>query len=714
MTLSPSFNKNPALDSWLRFHADGEITVYTGKVEMGQKLTTAFAVIAAEELDVDIGRITINTAETDATPDEGYTAGSNSMEESGTAIRQASALARRLLLDAASSWLDEPVDNLSVSDGVISGRSNEKRVSYGELMDGKRFEHNVSEDVITKSPDDYRLIGKPVAAEGLETLVCGLPYFIQDMELPDMVHARVVRPPNHQARLIDVDEAPVRAMTGVIEVILDGSFLAVAALREEQAVAAAARLKVLANWDESARLDTSVDIFEQLKSNDRRSLPVVEGIPQDGPVPEARPPASAARTLSATYLRPYHMHASIGPSAAMARSDDEGLEVWTHAQGVYPLRRALAGALDLAEDFIHVTHVPGSGCYGHNGADDVTLDAVLVARAVTGRPVLLKWERDDEHAWEPYGTAMRIEMQASVDEDGQVIHWCHDTFSDTHTARPGDQGEHSRLLAAWHRATPQTPPPKQPSKVHHMGIHRNSEPLYDFGETRIVKHLVDDLPLRVSTMRALGAYANIFALESFIDELAAAEGSDALNFRLAHLSDPRARDVLEAAAAAANWQGGPVTPGRGQGLAFARYKNQKCYAAVAMDVAVDDAGNIKLERATIAADAGQIVDRQGLGNQLEGGLIQSASWTLKEQVTWDSGGITSRDWESYPIIKFDEVPEIETVLIDRPDQPFLGAGEATQGPTAAAIANAVYNAVGIRLRQIPFTPENVRKAAMSG
>jgi len=714
MTLSPSFNDNPGLDQWLQFHADGEVTVYTGKVEMGQKLATAFAVIAAEELDVDIGRITICTAETDATPDEGYTAGSNSMEHSGTAIRQASAFARQILLEAASARLDEPVDNLTVSNGLISGRSNEKRVSYGDLMEGKRFEQDVSEDVVTKDPNNYRLIGKPVAAKGLEALVCGLPYFIQDMELPDMVHARVVRPPNHQARLTHVDEAVVSAMTGVVAVVRDGSFLAVAAEREEQAVAAAARLRALAKWDEGARLDTSVDIFEQLKSNDRHSLPVVEGIPQDGPVPEARPPASASKTLSATYLRPYHMHASIGPSAACARSDDDGLDVWTHAQGVYPLRRALAGALDLAEEFIHVTHVPGSGCYGHNGADDVTLDAVLVARAIKGRPVLLKWVRDDEHAWEPYGSAMRIEMQASLDEQGQVIHWCHDTFSDTHTARPGDQGEHSRLLAAWHRASPKTPPPKQPNMVHHMGIHRNSEPLYDFGETRTVKHLVADLPLRVSTMRALGAYANIFALESFIDELAAAEGSDALDFRLAHLTDPRARDVLEAAAAAANWRGGSTKSGVGRGLAFARYKNQKCYAAVVMDVAVDDAGNISLKKATIAADAGQIVDRQGLRNQLEGGLIQSASWTLKEQVAWDSGGITSRDWESYPIIKFIDVPEIETILIDRPDQPFLGAGEATQGPTAAAIGNAVFNAVSIRLRQIPFTPDNVRKAAMSG
>jgi CO/xanthine dehydrogenase Mo-binding subunit len=712
MTLSPSLLSNPQLDSWLQIHTDGRITVFTGKVELGQKLKTAFAVIAAEELDVDIGRITVRTAKTGATPDEQYTVGSNSIEDSGMAIRVAAAQARQVLLEMASVYLGESIDNLIVNDGEIGGRSNERRVTYGELMGDKRFDRKVSEDTATKDPSRYRLIGKPVPAEGLETLVCGLPQFVHDLELPEMIHARVVRPPNYAARLLKVDDKTVRSMKGVIDVIRDGDFLAVATEREEQAVWAAAKLKTLAEWDERASPNSSIDIFEQLKTNPCQSLAVVDGVPQEAPAPECTPPASAATTLSATYLRPYHMHSSIGPSAAMARYDEDALRVWTHSQGVYPLRSALAGALDLAEDFIEVTHVPGSGCYGHNGADDVALDAALVARALEGRPVLLKWERDDEHAWEPYGSAMRVEMRASLDDNGRVIQWSHDSYSDTHNTRPGDHGEHSRLLAAWHLGNPRKAPKPRPNMAFHGGIHRNADPIYEFPDTRIVKHMVEDLPLRVSALRSLGSYANIFAIESFMDELAEGHGSDPLAFRLAHLKDQRARAVLDAGAAAANWRSAPRMYGQGQGLAFSRYKNQKCYAAVIIDLRVDDYGRIQLDRAIIAADAGQIVDPEGLRSQLEGGFIQSASWTLKEQVSFDGGGITSRDWESYPILTFMDVPEIETVLIDRPDQPFLGSGEATQGPTAAAIGNAVFDAIGIRLRRIPFTPENVQKAAM--
>ena len=711
MILSPSLIGTPQLDSWLQFHVDGRVTVFTGKAELGQKLTTAFAVIAAEELDIDLRRITVCTAETGVTPNEGYTAGSNSVEDSGTAIRVAAAEARRILLDMASKYLGEPAGNLIVNDGEIGGRSNQQRISYGELMGGKRFDREISPDTAVKDPDRYRLIGNPVPAEGFEILVCGLPHFIHDLELPEMIHARVVRPPNYTARLSKLDDTSVRSMRGVIDVIRSGDFLAVAAEREEQAVRAAAKLRTLAKWDDGAGLNSSIDIFEQLKTNRRQCLPVVDGIPRLAPAPEcALPPA--ARTLSATYLRPYHMHASIGPSAAMARYDENGLGVWTHSQGVYPLRSALAGVLDLAEDFIRITHVPGSGCYGHNGADDVALDAALVARALLGRAVLLKWERDDEHAWEPYGSAMRVEMQASLDDDGQIIHWCHDTYSDTHVARPGNQVEHSRLLAAWHLAKPHKVPRPQPNMAFHGGIHRNADPIYEFPDTRIVKHMVEGLPLRVSALRSLGGYANIFALESFMDELAEELGRDPLAFRLAHLRNPRARAVLNAAATAANWRQAPRKEGHGQGLAFARYKNQKCLAAVIIDLSVEDDGHIKLLKAVISADAGQIVDPGGLRSQLEGGLIQSASWTLKEQVSFDGGGITSRDWESYPILTFMDVPEIETVLIDRPDEPFLGSGEATQGPTAAAIGNAVFDAIGIRLRRIPFTPENVQKAAM--
>ena len=476
MTLSPSFAKNPDLDSWLQIHADGQVTVFTGKVELGQRLKTAFAVIAAEELDVDPGRITVRTAETGASPNEGHTAGSNSMEESGTAIRQSAAQARRVLFELASEKLDEPVEKLSVTDGEIGGEKTNQHVSYWELMGDKRFDTKVSADTAPKNPDEYRLIGHSGPGEGFEALVSGSMGFIHDMELPDMAHARVVRPPNYNARLLELDEKPVRAMPGVLEVIRDGHFLAVVCEREEQAVWAAAKISELAVWDHSKEINAG-DVFKQLKDNPRQSLPVVEGVAQEAAVPPPAPPASAATTLSATYQRPYIMHGSIGPSAAMARYDDHGLSVWTHSQGVYPLRLALTEVLDLPEDTIHVVHIPGAGCYGHNGADDVALDAVLAARAVPGRPVLLKWERDDEHAWEPYGPAMQMELQASLDDSGRVIYWSHDTYSDTHIARPSAHGDHSRLLAAWHLGSPRTAPQPKPSMGFHTGIHRNADPI---------------------------------------------------------------------------------------------------------------------------------------------------------------------------------------------------------------------------------------------
>ncbi|HIA33341.1 MAG TPA: xanthine dehydrogenase family protein molybdopterin-binding subunit, partial [Candidatus Lambdaproteobacteria bacterium] len=647
MTLSSSFGNNPDLDSWLQFHRDGRITVSTGKVELGQKLTTALTVIVAEELDVDPGRITVLTADTDNSPNEGYTAGSNSLESSGIALRQASAKARRALMEKASEHLEEPVENLSVTDGEIGGATTNKNVTYWDLIGDKHFKITVTDDVLPKSPDQYHLIGNPVPAVGLEALVTGTMTYVHDMEFTDMAHARVIRPPNYHAQIQDLNDTEVRAMPGVIEVILDGSFLSVVCEREEQAIWAASKLARITVWDESKELN-SKDIFVQLKNNPRQSLPVVEGVAKESPVQPFRPPENSSKTLSATYQRPYHMHGSIGPSAAIALYDAQVLKVWTHSQGIFPLRLALADVLGLAEDKIHLVHVPGAGCYGHNGADDVALDAALAARAVPGRPIMLKWERADEHAWEPFGSAMQIELQASLDDTGRVIYWNHETFSDTHMSRPSAHRENSRLLAAWHLQSPRPAPPVKPTPGFHTGIHRNADPIYDFADRRVVKHLVHDLPLRVSALRSLGAYANVFAIESFMDELAHFRDMDPLEFRLAHLSDNRARAVLEAATSKANSGFSSADDGHGRGLAVARYKNSKCYVAVVIDLIVDDYGAIQLLRAVIAADAGQIVDPDGLRNQLEGGLIQSASWTLKEQVKFDDKGIVSRDWESYP------------------------------------------------------------------
>jgi CO/xanthine dehydrogenase Mo-binding subunit len=409
------------------------------------------------------------------------------------------------------------------------------------------------------------------------------------------------------------------------------------------------------------------------------------------------------------------MHGSIGPSAAMALFEDGRMSVWTHSQGIYILRTSMAEALGMDEDNLRLIHTPGAGCYGHNGADDAAMEAALIARANPDKPILLKWSRDDEHAWEPYGTCMTMDLTASVDKNGAVLHWNHESYGDTYSMRPragANQVGPRRLIATHLLSDPLEPLIMGPTMGRHVGIHRNQDPLYAFPNTRIVKHLVRGLPLRTSALRALGAYGNVFAIESFMDELAEEAGIDPVNFRLRHLEDDRGKAVLKKVANRMKAWTSESDAAIGQGIAFAQYKNNSAYAAVGIEVEVNDAAEIRLVRAVIAADAGQIVDPDGLIAQFEGGLIQAASWTLHEAVQFDSGGITSRDWDSYPILRFDNVPKVETILIDRPDGKFLGAGEATAGPTAAAIANAVKQATGLRLRRLPFTPDALRVAAL--
>jgi CO/xanthine dehydrogenase Mo-binding subunit len=410
---------------------------------------------------------------------------------------------------------------------------------------------------------------------------------------------------------------------------------------------------------------------------------VIDGTAVEAPVPPVAPPPGAVHTLRASYTRPFQMHGSIGPSAALARELDGQLTVWSSTQGVSGLRLALAQALGIDAEHVRVIHAFGPGCYGHNGADDVALDAALLARALPGRPVHVQWTRADEHAWEPYGPAMVVDLQASLDASGLVIDWNHDARSFTHISRAIPYSPRtSGLIAAWHRAAPLARPTPRPMLAYHGGVHRNADPLYAFTQRRVVKHFLTGAPFRTSSLRALGAYANVFALESFIDELAAAAGLDPLEFRLRQLADPRAREVLVAAAERLGWRSRPrpARSGHGRGLGFARYKNQKTWCAVAVELSVDDASAaIRLERAVIAADAGQIVDPDGIVNQLEGGLVQAASWTLREEVKFDRTRVTTTDWQSYPILRFGELPELETVLLDRPGQPWLGAGEACAG-----------------------------------
>ncbi|MDE0059837.1 MAG: molybdopterin-dependent oxidoreductase [Defluviicoccus sp.] len=717
MAPNPSLVNNPSLDDWLAIGPGETVAVRSGKVDIGQRISTAVAMLMADELGVDPARVETVRTETGLSPDEGITSGSYSMTQTGEAVRRAAATARRHLLERAARLLDVDPATLEVDDGTIHSRATNRQTSYWELAEGEKFGIDVDPDAPLRPREALSHVGTAAVARDLEDIVRGRPHFLQDMSRPGMLHARVVRPPHYHARYLKIDPATLDRLAGEgVRVVRDGSFLAVAAEDEFQAAKAAERLAAAVVWDEGEGLATG-DIYESLRSNERVSLPVVDGAPVRAPVPPpGDPPPAAALTYEARYERPYQMHASLGPSAALAELAEGRLTIVSHSQGIYFLRAALAEAFDMEPGAIHIVHAPGAGCYGHNGADDAALDAAIVARALPGTPVLLKWTREEEHAWEPYGTCMSMDLRASLDADGRIVAWSHESFGDTFMMRPRsgpDKIGAARLLSSRFLDPPLDPPVMGPAMGPHIGIHRNLDPLYDLPGKRLVKHLVRGMPLRVSALRSLGAYANVFAIESFMDELAAEAGIDPVELRLSHLSDPRARAVIEAAAERLHPTGTDCPEGCGRGIAFARYKNIAAYAAVVIEVSVTDAAEIRLERCAIAADAGEIVDRAGLAAQLEGGVVQAASWTLHEAVAFDRDGILSRDWETYPILGFDNVPEFETVLVDPGREPFLGAGEATAGPTAAAIANAVHAATGLRLRRVPFTPDAVRAAALA-
>jgi nicotinate dehydrogenase subunit B len=711
--LAGSLMHTPDLDSWVRINTDETVTIFTGKAELGQDIKTSVAMIGAEELDLSLDRIRVITADTAQSPNEGVTASSLSLETSGNAIRNAAAEARQILLEAAGEKLDTPIERLTMRDGTITDPATGHQVTYWELFGGKKFATKVMGIGYLKSPEKYQIVGQSIYRFDLLNKVTGRASFVQDLELPEMVHGRVVRPPHYGAKLVSVDEGAVGQMTGVIKVVRDGSFLAVIAEREEQAVQATEALRKTAVWKTENTLPNQETLFDHMLNQPDQAFLVVDGTPGDTPIPPIEIPAEAVHTLQATYFRPYHMHAALGPSAAVAQLIDGKLTVWSHTQGVFPLRSALAQVLKMEKGDIHVIHRDGPGCYGHNGADDAALDAALLARALPGRPVSLKWMRRDENTWEPYGAATIVQMQASLNQSSEVINWNHDVRGYSHMGRSRPSKESSGLLAAWHLAEPFKTPQPFPVLAYHVGIHRNADPIYTFAHRRIVKHFLPDSPLRVSSLRGLGSYANIFAIESFMDELAFAAGVDPLEFRLRNLSDERARAVLIAAAEKAGWISGRKGGGKdlGYGIALSRYKNRQCYAAVCVSLRVNKtSARIGLVRAVLAVDAGQIVNPEAVSSQIEGAFLQSASWTLKEQVAFDQQGVISVDWHSYPIIRFPEAPKIETVLLNRPGLPYLGVGEGAMGPAPAAIANAVFQTVGIRLRQIPFTPERIKEA----
>lgn len=701
-----SFAKNGRLEGWIRVAPDNTVTVFTGKAELGQGILTALAQIAAEEMDVDIAAINMISADTTRGPDEGYTYGSQSIEQSGSAIRAAGAQARAALLAAAAARLNVDGNEISVSAGIVRARDG-RHVSYGELAANtpSLLQGPVTAVARPKPARDHKFVGSSVPRIDLPMKIMAQPSYVQDMRLPSMVFGRVVRPPRAGAKLLSFDETAARQRPGVVAVVRDGSFLAVAAEREEQAIAAMQAIKDSARWrDTGPRLPDSADLPQALKGLAREDI-VVDERGRGGTPPQV------ARWVEANYSRPYLSQAAIGPSCAVAQFVDGHMTVWSHTQGTFPLRGDLAQVLGLPVGKVDVIHTPGSGCYGHNGADDAALDAALLARALGGRPVKLQWMRDDEFVWAPASPAMAMHVRAGLSDEGKIVDWTYELWSNSHAMRPGQPGG-VNLLASWYLETPfhMTPPPKIPQPSGNGD--RNAVPVYDIPRRSIVNHLLTEMPLRTSSLRTLGAHGNIFAIECFMDELASTAGKDPVEFRLMHLEDSRGRAVIEAVAKRAKWRPNPQSDGRtGRGFAYTRYKNISTYAAVVVDIELDRAtGTIRLLQATAAVDVGQVINPDGVINQSEGGIVQGLSWALREQLAFDREAVTSRDWSGYPILTFDEIPPIDVVLIDRPGELSIGAGEGTVGPASAALANAVAQVVGKPVRDLPFTRERILKA----
>jgi nicotinate dehydrogenase subunit B len=689
---------NPVLARWLDFSRNGEVTIRIGKVEYGQGIWTALAQIAAEELQVALARVQMAPVSTSTSPNEGITAGSLSVQDSGSALRQACAQARDLLLDAAATTLEIPHTALTVADGQIQTADGPTGVSYWTVAQPGMLDRPADAPVPSRPPDEWSVAGHSAPRLDIPDKVTGRPRFLHDLVLPGMAYGGVVRPPARTANLTEVADLDLDS-----EVILvrDGSFLGVVAPTDRAALRAAGQVARAARWRTSPSLPDAGDLRGFLLSAPSQHETVV-----DHPGGDAAGPA--ARTLTAEFTRPFLAHASVAPSCAIARWDGESVTVWAHSQGIFLLRDAIAAGLELDAGQVTVQYVEGAGVYGQNGADDVAMDAVLLARAVPGRAVRVQWTREDEMCWPPMGSAMLVRVSADLDAGGRIVTWRQDVWSNGFMGRPTLGGD-PRLLALTHRAGGRPMPPAPDLQAANwMGASRNSVPGYDIPGLHVTRHRLLDMPIRTSSLRSLGAHLNVFAIESFMDEVAAAAGADPVAFRLAHLTDPRARQVLTEAAHMAGWDTRRRGDGTGYGVGVARYSGVAGYCAAVAEVEADT--DVRARRLWLAVDVGRVINPDGVINQVEGGAVHSASWTLREQVRFDRDQITSTSWDSYPILRFTDTPEVMVHVMDAPGEAEVGAGEVSLGPVAGAIGNAVADAVGVRVRDLPLTREQVTRA----
>lgn len=683
----------PQVRRWVELGPHGEVLFHPGKVELGQGLRTAFTQIVASQLGVPLDRVQASTTTTERSPDQGQTSGTFSIEHGGTALAMAARALRRVLLRGASEKLGVSVEEVEIDAEGAVARTNGRRLSFTELAALGPTDDQI---LPTDRPEwTARPLGAPVRRDDLRRKLTGAPAYVHDLALPGMLHARAVLPPVYDGAPVNFDAGSVRAMPGVVEVVQDGRLIIVVAEREEQAIRAQERLALRMEWRHGT------GIAERDTERLLRSLPAEEYVRRrDDDVEEL---LGSFRAHTASYVKPYQAHGPMSPSAAVAVAEGDSLHIWTHSQGVYPLRREVASFLGVAEDRLTVEHADGPGCYGLNCADDAALLAAIAARSVPGRPVRLHLSIQEEFGWDPYGPGMVGDLRASLDADGSIKAWKYHMISDSHSTRANGAGD--RLLAAWLGSKNLDRPwvgLGEPSA-------RNALPLYDIPSTDVAAQGVRG-PLRTGPLRSLGAFFNVFATESFMDELAELAGKDPVEFRLRHLHDERATKVLELAAERAGWENHVGPSGRGLGVALARYKDTKAYAAVVAEVDVDpDRGALRVPRVVVVCDPGTIVNADGLRNQLEGGVVQGLSRTLCEELHLAEDGVRERDWTTYRSLGFADVPRIDVTLVERPGSPPLGVGEVTTPQVPAAVANALDDAIGVRMRQLPLTPENLER-----
>lgn len=693
------------LDSWLTIDRDGKITVFVGKVDLGTGTKTALSQIAAEELSVPFERISMIMGDTATTPDQWLTGAAITLQQGGGELRVAAANARMALLNRAAEKLQVPVTELSVKDGVITASSKPgQALAYGDII-GDGFKLKVDPKAPVKSPKEYTIVGKSIQRVDIPDKVSGEHPFVHDFRLPGMLHARVIRPLQAGATLVSFDDTDAKKLKGFVQTVRKDNFLAVVCKDEWCAVKAAKAVK--ANWSAGRELPPQAKIYDHWRQLPIAKTDVTQNV---GNIDAAL--SSSAKRIKATYNFAVQTHASAGPSCAVADFRDGKMTLWSASQATHSMQDEIAVLTKLPKGSIRLIYLDGSGCYGRNGHEDATADAALIAQLI-GKPVRVQWMRHDETALAPKSPPRTMDFEGSFDAQGNVTGWQSDFYiALNHIAafKPLD----FPLLAMADTGNP------RPGNW--VGfLFQNSAAPYALPNIKVTTKHIDQSIFRASHLRSPGRIENSFANESFMDELAAAAKADPAEFRLKHLSDPRAVDVIKAVLKASNWQTRPGpnpasaqgNVAKGRGISYVRYNNAITYVATVAEVEVNrTTGQITVTRVFVAHDCGQIVNPDGVTNQIEGGVIQTVSRTLMEEVKWNGNQVTSVDWASYPILQFPAVPKVVTTLIDRPGQPVWGAGEQTPTTVPAAIANAVYDAIGVRLRTIPFTPASV-KLAMS-